>query len=95
MAKFQPGQSGNPNGRPKRGQTFADALKAALAVKDPETKQTELRKVAAALVREAKAGNVSAIAMIAERLDGKVATDLNLGNRDDNPLRVVIERVAP
>ncbi len=94
MAKFQPGQSGNPNGRPKRGQTFADALKAALAIKDPVTKQTELRNVATALVREAKAGNIAAISLIAERLDGKVPTDLNLGNQHDHPLRVVIERTA-
>jgi len=28
MPKRQPGQSGNPKGRPKKGRTFTDALEA-------------------------------------------------------------------
>ncbi len=28
MPKWQPGQSGNPKGRPKKGRTFTDALEA-------------------------------------------------------------------
>jgi hypothetical protein len=94
MAKFQPGQSGNPRGRPRRGQSFADALKTALAIKDPETKRTQLQRVASALVAQAASGNVTAIALIAERLDGKVATDLNLGGQNGEPLKLVIERVS-
>ena len=76
MGQFVKGQSGNPKGRPRKGQTFADALRAALAVRDPQTKQTELHKVAQAIVSKAKAGDVPAIAFIAERLDGKVPDEV-------------------
>ena len=75
---FEKGQSGNPNGRPRKGQTFVDALRAALAVKDPETKKTALRRVVDAAVDNAMNGDMAAIAFIAERLDGKVSSDVNV-----------------
>ncbi len=69
---WRPGESGNPAGRPRRGQSFADALRAALRVKDEETKQTALRRVADAAVTKAIAGDMTAVEFIANRLDGKV-----------------------
>ena len=73
---FKQGQSGNPRGRPKRGQSFADALRSALKERDPQTKQTALTRVADAAVRKALAGDMGAIAFIAERLDGKVPDEI-------------------
>lgn len=66
------GQSGNPAGRPRRGQSFADALRRALRERDPETKRTRLQQVAEAAVQKAIAGDLDAIRFIAERIDGKV-----------------------
>jgi len=66
------GQSGNPAGRPRRGQSFADALRRALSERDPETKRTKLQQVADAAVERAIKGDLEAIRLIAERIDGKV-----------------------
>lgn len=87
---FQPGQSGNPNGRPK-SRPFKDALQKALKAADGDQDMLEL--VASALVAKASTGDVPAIKEIAERLDGKV-TQL-VGGDDDNPLSIIhkIERV--
>lgn len=70
------GQSGNIHGRPRRGQSFADALRAALREKDEETKQTALRRVADAAVQKAIDGDMTAVEFIANRLDGKVPDQL-------------------
>jgi hypothetical protein len=67
---FAPGQSGNLKGRPKRGQSFADALRLALKER-AEGGGLKLRAVATALVDKAMAGDVGAIREIADRLDGR------------------------
>ena len=60
---FQPGNSGNPEGQ-RRAKLFAEALRMEIAAAGDDNKA--LRRVARALLDEA------AIAMIADRLDGKV-----------------------
>lgn len=62
------GQSGNPAGR--KGKSLTDELRTLLSKKGPDGKRHR-DEIAAALVREAKAGNVKAIAYIYDRLDGK------------------------
>lgn len=66
------GQSGNRRGRPRKGTSFKEALVKALAIKDPETKRTQLQYIVDAAIDRAKAGDLDAIRFIAERLDGKV-----------------------
>ena len=67
---FTKGQSGNPNGRPKAGLAFTDQLRLELARRDRDG-VTRLRKIAAALVDKAEAGDVQAIREIADRVDGR------------------------
>lgn len=91
MGKFQPGQSGNPNGRPK-SKPFKDALKKAVA--EAGADDEALKLVAAALLEKAKSGDVQAIKELADRMDGKVTQPV-AGDDDADPINVVhkIERV--
>ena len=59
------GQSGNSKGGPKSAKRFRDALRLALNDK------RKLRRVAETLVDEALDGNIKAIELISDRLDGK------------------------
>ena len=87
---FQPGQSGNPNGRPK-SRPFKDALERALSAAGAD--KDLLDNVAAALVSKASEGDVPAIKEIADRLDGKVTQPLS-GDEDGPPIKFTrIERV--
>jgi len=80
---FVAGKSGNPNGRPTKEKTFADALRAALNQIDPKTKRKNLLLVADKLVECAIDGEGWAIQQVADRLDGKPAqeTTLNVNNQ--------------
>lgn len=68
---WHPGESGNPNGKPKAAKAFADALRIAISEAHGEG-GTKLRKLAEALVEKGITGDVPAIKEIADRLDGKV-----------------------
>ena len=85
---FEPGQSGNPNGRPKAERAFANMLR--IAIKEAhDDGRDKLRAVADALVTEAIKGDIPAIREIADRLDGKVAQAIVGGDEDDNPVSIV------
>ena len=62
---WKKGQSGNPNGRPRTGRAFAEALRAVGEEGD------NLEAVARKVWELAKAGDMRAIGMLANRLDGK------------------------
>lgn len=87
---FQPGESGNPGGRPKT-KPFKDALMMeALAAENGqacEAQQGSLRWNARQLLEK---GDVAAIREIADRLDGKVPQAL-VGDDEHDPINVVSE----
>jgi hypothetical protein len=85
---FQPGQSGNPAGRPK-SKPFREALDRAIkaASNDPDSKLT-LDSIAAALLAKASTGDVPAIKELAERYDGKVAQAVIGGDEEDPEIKV-------
>lgn len=66
---FAKGQSGNPAGRPKRGTALADALRKELT---PQARA----KVVKALIKKAQEGDLAAIKLVFERLDGAVPQSL-------------------
>lgn len=79
--RFQKGQSGNPNGRPKSA-FLSDALRRKLRETMPDaTEKTVADAVADALVKEALDGDVSAIREIFDRTEGKPlqTLDANIG----------------
>ena len=63
---FQPGQSGNPGGRPKK-KILTSAIERFL-----EAHPTEADAIAKAMVEQAKAGNVQAFREMTDRTEGKV-----------------------
>jgi hypothetical protein len=81
---FQPGQSGNPNGRPK-SKPFKRALSEALRAADDDSEV--LQAVALALVAKAKEGDVQAIKEIADRMDGKVTQPIG-GDEESGPIQI-------
>ena len=78
--KRQPGQSGNPKGRPKGIVSITDTLRKVIEKKmetiDPVTKNKDRKKIkeiiALALVGKALKGDVRAIQEMRDRLEGKV-----------------------
>ena len=82
MARWEPGQSGNPRGRPPGGESFAEALREALT---PE-KRKLLAEKAVALAIE---GNIQAMTFIADRLDGKPVQALEHSGSQYRPILVL------
>jgi hypothetical protein len=80
------GISGNPGGRGKE-KPFRDALRIQIAAAGADSKA--LRAVAQALLDKAAAGDVSAINLLADRLDGRVAQPVG-GSEELGPTRLLI-----
>src|SRR3712207_6345762 len=82
---FAKGQSGNPKGRPKNGHTLADALRSELT---PDRRA----QVVQAIIERAVSGDVAAIKLLFERVDGRVPRPLELTGEGGGP--VIVERRA-
>ena len=67
-ASFKPGQTGNPNGRPKRTWTWASLYEK--AVEELEGKEQVKDAVAKKLAELASKGDIVAIKELANRMDG-------------------------
>jgi len=89
---FQPGQSGNPAGNPKRAKLFTKALLVSLKRTDQEDVEA-IQRIADKLVALAESGDVAAIKEVADRAEGKVPQAV-IGD-DENPINLIhrIERV--
>jgi hypothetical protein len=69
--RFQPGQSGNPGGRPKL-KLLSQAAREALSEINPETGLTGAEEIVVAMMKEAKKGNIWAAKELREWTEGKV-----------------------
>lgn len=88
---WKKGVSGNPNGRPRKGQTFTDILEGVLGeevVKHNGKNITGKEAVARKLLELAIKGDIRAIQYIGDRLDGRpfYLTQAPDGNGADNTL---------
>ena len=72
---FKKGQSGNTAG-PFVDKPFREALRLEIAAAGPDHKA--LRRIARRLLEDAEKGSIQAIAMVADRLDGKPAQESTL-----------------
>jgi hypothetical protein len=96
---FQPGQSGNPNGRPKTNTGLVNALRAKVAEVTSDGR-TIAQQIANMLVEESLRGRhrVAAASVILDRLEGRPAQQLDFNNitrdfssRSDFELRFHLE----
>src|SRR5438094_590863 len=69
--RFQPGQSGNPGGRPKA--LISDATRDWLKIVDPKTGKTNAELVAIAQGKKALKGETAAYNALGDRSEGKPA----------------------
>jgi hypothetical protein len=92
---FLPGQSGNPNGRPKTSVGLISAIREKVAERAPDGR-TVAEHIADMLIDESLRGKhrVAAAALILDRLEGRAALQLNVNNiteqfssRDDEELQ--------
>ncbi len=83
-AQFQPGTSGNPNGRPKDSTSITAEAKRLLA-KPGQGNRLNATLVAEKLLSLALAGNVEALRYLGDRTDGKPAQAVTL-SLDEGPL---------
>lgn len=81
---FQPGQSGNPKGRPRRDTFLTQHLIAELNSIDLATEVTRGRNVIRALIGKAEGGDVGAAKEVYDRIEGKVTQPI--GGDEENPL---------
>lgn len=87
--RFQPGQSGNPGGRPKGAVSITSRIKRIL--RENEDKADEL---ATALIDLAIAGNPAAMREVMGRHDGPLATNINVSQLSTEQLLAALEVVA-
>jgi hypothetical protein len=76
---FLPGQSGNPGGKPLGLPSFNAALRRELKKTDRRNKQ-HIEKIAEKVVAMAMRGDMDAVRWVSDRVDGKVAQNLNVNN---------------
>lgn len=82
--QFSKGQSGNPNGRPKGAKGLGAMLKAQ-AEKDSEVDpdKSSLQLVAEKLIKKAVEGDLAAITILFDRIDGKPLQSIAIANEDE------------
>ena len=91
---FKKGQSGNPNGRPRKGQTMTDELTALLNKTVWPFEKSGRELVALRLFWLAVGtGDIKAVQYIYDRMDGKPSQAVELSGDERRPLR--IEYVVP
>ncbi len=90
LKRFQPGESGNPSGRPKK-KLVDHALETLLEETDSQ-KAIEIAKV---LIQKALDGDTKAAQLVAERTEGKPNQKVEVSGPDGGPInnRITVEFV--
>jgi ribosomal protein L17 len=76
---YKKGQSGNPLGRPKKGETPTDLLREKVEIpKTAAAKMARKEKIVEKLISLAEAGDLSALKYLFDRLDGRPKESIKL-----------------
>jgi hypothetical protein len=86
LKPFQPGQSGNPGGRPKK-MPITDAIREELEQEGAQG-TSNARAIARKLVKLARAGNMDAIREIADRTEGKPRQRIEQSGPEGGPVQL-------
>ncbi|MDR0474030.1 MAG: DUF5681 domain-containing protein [Treponema sp.] len=70
---FKSGKSGNPKGRPKKGETITDLLREKVDGKASGAKVSRKERIIEKLIGLAESGDLAAMKYIFDRLDGRPA----------------------
>lgn len=85
---WKKGQSGNPNGRPRKNKALSEELRRLLQGQALGKKETNLQVIVAKLVALAREGDKDAIRYIFDRLEGRPAQALELTGDKERPVRI-------
>jgi len=89
--RFKPGESGNPNGRPKGKKNLKTVLVELLSSQDPDGEWA--KSVAGQLIRKAfRDGDMRALQEIIDRIDGKVAQKIEGQANPDTKIYIVRDK---
>lgn len=84
---FVKGQSGNPRGRPKKGSALSECLRwAADQPVSEQDRRTRAQAASDALLAAALAGDVPALKLLFDRIDGPVAQPVQHSGPEGGPV---------
>ena len=86
---FKPGQSGNPNGRPRTEVSITSQIKKYL-----EEHPDDIKDIIIKLIEKSKAGEKEHLKILLERVDGKVVERHEHGGPDGGPVPIKMIRVS-
>lgn len=89
--KFKKGQSGNPKGRPKDGESMTALLNEYLKGTDGKEKKERRQILIEKIYKKAKEGDKGALTYIFDRLDGKPGEHVKLTGDKDEALKIILE----
>lgn len=92
---FTKGVSGNPAGRPRKGQALGDLIRRYGDQRDPETGRKRKDRLAAVLWEKALAGEIRAIEYVCDRLEGRPAQELRLHQQEPTLVFQIIDPRIP
>ena len=81
---FKKGQSGNPKGRPKMGESLTEILRSISETPEPGEKLARKEKLAVKMWADALAGNWKLMIYLYDRLDGKPLQAIESKNTNVN-----------
>lgn len=94
MTLFRKGQSGNPAGRPKGAPTLVPSIKRLLE-QPGEDGRTGKDRLARALLERAYAGEIEAIKVVLDRVDGKLTTPVDVDHAGGLTVQVAFVDETP
>jgi hypothetical protein len=86
--QWKKGESGNPNGRPKKEFALNEHIRS-FANLEGEDKKTMLEKVVETVYGEALAGNMTAVSFLADRILGKPQQSVSLKEESTEPIKII------
>jgi len=86
--QWKKGESGNPNGRPKKEFALNEHIRSFANLED-EDKKTMLEKVVETVYGEALAGNMTAVSFLADRILGKPQQSVSLKEESTEPIKII------